>query len=73
MTKDEAIQIAKTVAEKEDWPWREPVFATRQRTFFFFGPATWYVTTNADQRGGNVNVYIADATGEVLRQGYAGR
>lgn len=73
MTEYDAIQIAKAVAETEKWPWRQPVSATRYRTFFIFGRAIWYVMSNADQQGGNVNVQIDDTTGEILQQGYAGR
>jgi hypothetical protein len=29
--------------------------------------------TNADHRGGNVNVVIDDATGEIVRSGFARR
>ena len=73
MSAEEAIGIARSVAEREGWPWREPIFANRSRTFILFGKRVWHVMTNADHRGGNVNVHIDDATGEVIAKGFAAR
>ena len=73
MSAEEAIAIARSVAEREGWPWTEPIVANRYRTFLLFGKRVWHVMTFADHRGGNVNVHLDDVTGEVLAKGFARR
>ena len=73
LTKEEAIAIARSVAEQEGWPWREPIWANTYRNFFLFGTLRWHIRTNSDHRGGNVNVHLIDATGEVIIKGFADR
>ncbi len=73
MTAEEAIAIARSVAERQGWPWQEPVLAKRYRTFVLFGRPVWHVMTNSDHRGGNVNVHLNDLTGEVVAKGFAQR
>ena len=73
MTKDEAILLAKTVAEREGWPWQGPIVARAERTLVLFGPRRWRVMSNAQFRGGNVNVLIDDKTGRVVARGFCRR
>lgn len=73
MSAEEAIAIARSIAEREGWPWQEPILANRYRTFVFFGKRVWHVLTNAEHLGGNVNVHLDDVTGEVVAKGFARR
>jgi hypothetical protein len=73
MTAEEAIAIARSVAERQGWPWQEPILAKRYRTFVLFGKSRWHVMTKADHRGGNVNVHLNDLTGEIVAKGFAQR
>lgn len=73
MTGIEAIEIARSVAVREGWPWEEPILARMERAFFFFGRRRWRVTTRSDHRGGNVNVVVDDDTGRVTSKGFANR
>ncbi len=73
MTREEAIAKATAVALEQGWPWRDPVFAARERPCIIFGRPYWRLMSSADRRGGNVNVSIDCQTGEVLRKGFAPR
>lgn len=73
MTRDEAISLARNVAENEGWEWRDPIVATKARMFIVAGPASWHVMSNADCRGCNVNVQIDDQSGHVTSKGFAPR
>jgi hypothetical protein len=72
VTQDEAVAVAKAVAEKQNWAWTEPVRAHRFRRWWF-GPPCWRVTTNAEQRGRNVIVTIGDVSREIIQASYAPR
>ena len=73
MTRDDAIQTARTLAEKKGWPWIEPLMVEDGRRFFMFGRRFWRVTTNSRyvDIGCNVRVQIDDDTGRVVRSEYA--
>jgi len=73
MTREEAIATAKAVALEQEWPWREPIFARKERPFIILGRPYWRLRSSADRRGGNVNVYIDCRTGKVLRKAFAPR
>jgi hypothetical protein len=73
MTRDEVIAIAGEVASREGWPWREPVIAKKRRVFVVAGRASWHVMSNANFRGGNVNVHLDDRTGQVINKAFAPR
>jgi len=73
MKRGEAIEIAREVARREKWPWEEPILAVRERSFWFFGRSRWRVMSSADQRGGNINIRVDDATGAVLSKAFARR
>ena len=72
MTETEAIGIAREIAEREKWTWREPVRAVRARRWLF-GRAVWKVISNADSRGCNVRVELDDITRETYRAGFSPR
>lgn len=73
MTRDEILQIARAVAAKEGWLWREPFEVKQYRRFFFFGRRRWCVTTNCMSSGCNIHVGIDAETGKVISKGYAPR
>jgi hypothetical protein len=71
MNQGEAAAIARSEAERKGWPWTEPVFVRRERRWILFGRVHWRFMTNADHRGGNVNIVVDDATGEIVGSGFA--
>lgn len=73
ITEEQAITIAREIADERGWSWRGRVRVSRRRQWFFFGRLSFEVFTNADYRGGNVIVEVAADTGEVLRAGYGRR
>lgn len=73
MTREEAIQLARSTIEKEGWPWWEPVYVTQARRFIFFGKRVWRIFTNSHARGCNAHVELDDETGQVLRKGFIPR
>jgi len=73
MTRDDVIQRARAATEAEGWPWREPIQVQRVRQGLVAGRVTWHVMTNAAYRGGNVNIWIDDQSGAVVKQGFAPR
>jgi hypothetical protein len=72
MTRDEAIQSARTEAKKEGWPWVEPLRVEEKRRFTLFGRRYWRVTTNTkySEIGCNVHVQIDERTGQILSSEY---
>jgi hypothetical protein len=73
MGRDEVILIARTVAEKEAWPWEEPVRTRLVRRFIFLGRRSWRVSTNGNYKGRNVWIEIDDETGRVLSKRFLRR
>jgi hypothetical protein len=73
MTHEEVLRLAQAATAYEGWPWREPVHVERLRRWLFFGPIEWHVMTNANYRGGNVNIWIDDRSGKVAKKGFAPR
>jgi len=73
MTRDEAILLARRIAESESWAWRLPVSASPNRAFLLFGRLTWTVLSNSSSRGCNVLVVIDDRSGEVIRRAFLPR
>jgi hypothetical protein len=72
MTREEAVNVARQLAEQNRWTWTEPVRAVRSRRWWF-GPAYWRVTSNATARGRNVIVTIDDASRKVMQAKFAPR
>jgi hypothetical protein len=66
VTADEALDLARTVAAAEGWAWQEPVRVRRQKSWIFFGPASWEVWTNAGSLGCNVRIVIDDGSRQVV-------
>jgi hypothetical protein len=63
---DDAIRIAQAEAERQGWPWTEPVSVTGRLL-------RYRVMTNTAKRGDNVNVHIRIRDGTVRRAGFAPR
>ena len=66
LTEAEVLRIARAATEEQGWPRSEdePVsvgYTPGDRR----GSGGWYVRTNANYRGGNVNIWIDDGTGAV--------
>lgn len=72
MTRDAAIQTARTLAGEKGWPWVESLMVEDGRRFIVFGRRFWRVTTNSRyvDIGCNVHVQIDDETGRVLSSDY---
>jgi hypothetical protein len=66
VTRDEALRIARAETERRGWPWCEPVSVNRSLL-------TFHVMTNAQMRGGNVNVHVRIRDGSIRRIGFARR
>lgn len=63
LTKEKAVQTAKEVAAKENWPWIEPV-----EVCSYLG--VWIIYTNSEWMGMNVRIEVDKNTGKVIRAGY---
>ncbi len=73
MTKEEAVAVAKGLAESKGWTWLEPVHCQPGARRLNKAVRTWEVHTNANSRGASMRVLIDDETGEVLESGYLPR
>lgn len=58
-----ALELARQECERREWPWTEPVLVRRTL-------GGWRIKTNADARGGNVNITIG-ATGTIRVAAFA--
>jgi hypothetical protein len=63
---ERAVTIARETCQKNGWEWREPILL-RHHLF------SVHVMTNADAKGGNVNIWIDVRTGAVLKSAFASR
>lgn len=72
MTEEEAIAVARSVADANGWPWLEPTRVRKYRSWWI-GPALWEVQSNAESLGMNARVVLEDATGQVREKGYLPR
>ena len=71
--RDTIERTAREAALAAGYPWVAPVVVTPTRLFLFFGPILgWHVSTNAEMRGGNVNVHLS-RTGTVTKVSFANR
>ena len=66
MTENDIIEIGKEAVREKGWSWQKPVIVRRIKKYILFGPPLWRIWTNSDAKGGNVVIYIDDATGKVL-------
>jgi hypothetical protein len=66
LKRDEALALAERECRLRGWPWREPVRVSG-------GWWGYHVMTNADMRGGNVNIHIRRRDGKITRAGFAQR
>jgi hypothetical protein len=65
--------VSRAAVADEGWPWAEPVVVHRYRTWPLFGRLRWHVMTNANLRGGNVNIHIDDHSASVVAKAFACR
>ncbi len=72
MTEQEAVDIARRVAEQEGWAWVEPTLADLRRPWFGRG-GRWEIFSHRLGLGAKVRVVIDDQTGEALEKGYIPR
>ena len=69
MIADEALACAKEVAQKEGWPFLEPVTVTFKKRWFNRG-GVWTIFTHSNIMGSNVEVVLDDRTGAILSKKY---
>ena len=73
ISREEALDRARALADERGWPWREPVEVSRTRSLIVFGRERWLVTTHVGFRGGNVRIEIDAGSGAVVSAGYLPR
>lgn len=74
MTDKEMIDIAKKIAQDNNWFWIEPAKVIPQRKWVFFGkPQYWEVKSNAEGAGATVSVWFDAETLTVIKQNYVPR
>jgi hypothetical protein len=66
IAREEAIRIAKNETINREWPWEQPIRASR-------GLWNWTIVSNADSLGRNVNVVISGKDGTVKHSGFSPR
>ncbi len=66
MTREQAIAIARRVADERGWPWTDPIHAKRRGGWLVFGRRRWEVRSNADMIGTNVYIVVDEATQHVI-------
>ena len=67
ITEQEAIAVAKKVAEENSWPFEEPVKCKEGKQS---GKRAWLIRTNNDKLGGNLEVAISTEDGSILRRAF---
>lgn len=66
VSREAALLAAQAAATDQGFAWTEPIRVRRSG-------ANWWVLTNADHRGGNLNVRVDGGEGAVRRIGFARR
>lgn len=66
IARDEAIALARKHVETMGWPWQEPLMVQE-------GITTFWIMTNADYRGGNVNIHLKVDDGSIVSSAFARR
>jgi hypothetical protein len=70
ITEFRAVEIAREVAQKNGWPWAQPIRVTPGK---YQRVRSWWVWSNANCLGMNVSVLLHLDTGVVLAAGFARR
>lgn len=73
ISEEEAIQIAKKLAQDLSWAWNEPSRTVCRRSWFVGKPLRWEVYSNAIKMGAKVKVIVDAKTGAILDKGYIPR
>jgi len=72
LSEAEVLRIARAATEEQGWPWSEDEqVSVGSSPGSRDKPGSWHVMTNANYRGGNVNIWIDDGTGAVYHKGFA--
>lgn len=66
ISRQQAIEIARTRAVRENWPWVGRIHVRR-------GWTCWHVMSNAGCSGANVRIDVHRQTGAIQHLGYAPR
>jgi hypothetical protein len=72
MSEEQAIAIARRVAEQEGWAWADPALATLRKNWSGRG-GRWEILSNARALGAKVRVVLDAESGAVLEKGYVPR
>lgn len=73
ITEQEALKIARHIADENQWVWLEPVDVQLKQAGGLFSKSKlqiWHVTTNAKSRGANIWVQIDAESGQILKQAF---
>jgi len=66
VSRDDALDVARAECQGRAWPWHGRVLVHEGLTY-------WHFMTNADSRGGNVNIWVDSRTGGITKAGFARR
>lgn len=67
MTEPEAVALARAVAERQGWPFLEPISIVYRRRWFRRG-GVWTIHTHTSGMTAQVGMRIDDRTGEVIEK-----
>jgi hypothetical protein len=73
VSEEEAVALAKEVADEKGWPWALPVRVSRRKPWLSRGGGRWEIFSNGNALGASVRVVINDDTGEVIERGFISR
>ncbi|KYF50595.1 hypothetical protein BE08_02415 [Sorangium cellulosum] len=66
VTRNDAMRIAMDYCAGVGWPWRLPVYVEE-------GVLEYYLMTNADMKGANVNIRVSVTDGKIVAAAFARR
>jgi len=72
ISEDEAVRLARKLAEENGWGWLDPPYTTLRRQWF--GPGgRWEIFSNAAGKGPKVRVVLDAQSGQIIEKGYIPR
>ncbi len=72
ISEEEAVRLAKRLAQQEGWAWVDPANAILRRRWFGRG-GRWEIFSNAHALGAKIRVVLDADSGKVLERGYIAR
>ncbi len=66
VSRADALRIAEAHCREKGWPWEDPVIVNRELLCY-------YIMTNAEVKGGNVNIRVSLEDGSIIHSGFAAR